>query len=83
MVNTYNLTLKTKASSIKHEKEIEGVLEIYCDLTIKDEKIKGVESGLTFKEIHYFFFDVYKIKEIRGSSYIPTPENTQILNADS
>ena len=22
----------------------------------------------------YFFFDVYKIKEIRGSSYIPTPE---------
>ena len=24
--------------------------------------------------MHYFFFDVFKIKPIRGSSYFPTPE---------
>ena len=40
------------------------------------------QSAGTLKKINYFFFDVYKIKEIRGSSYIPTPENIQILNAD-
>ena len=43
-------------------------------MTNKYEKIKDKESGLTLMKIHYFFFDVYKIKAIRGSSYIPTPE---------
>ena len=67
--------MKTKSPSIYPEKEIEEVLEnLYNDLTSKSEKIKDREPGLTIIEIHYFFFDVYKIKAIRGSSYIPAPE---------
>ena len=76
--------MKTKSLLIYNDKEIEDVLEkLYNDLTSKYEKIKDAESGRTLIKIHYFFFDVYKIKEIRGSSYIPTPENIQIPNAGS
>ena len=77
--------MKTKSLLLYHDKEIEDVLEkLYNDLTSKYETIKDAESGLTLVKINYFFFDVYQIKEIRGSSYIPTPEeNTLIPNAGS
>jgi hypothetical protein len=84
-VHVRNITFKTKAPFIYNKKEIEQVLEkLYDDLSNKSDKLKDRrKSAGTLKNINYFFFDVYKIKEIRGSSYIPTPENIQILNADS
>ena len=71
-----NITFKTKAQFIYNKKEIEQVLEkLYDDLGSKFDKLKDRhKSAGTLKKINYFFFDVYKIKEIRGSSYIPTPE---------
>ena len=78
-----NITFKTKAHFIYNKKEIEQVLDkLYDDLASKFDKLKDRhKSAGTLKKISYFFFDVYKIKELRSSSYIPTPENIQILNA--
>ena len=83
-VTTTNITFKTKAQFIYIKTEIEQVLEKqYDDLASKFDKLKDRrKSAGTIKTIHYFSFDVNKIQEIRGSSYIPTPENIQILNAD-
>ena len=82
-VRVLNITFKTKAQFIYNKKEIEQVLENYMMIQVVNLILKDRhKSAGTLKKINYFFFDVYKIKEIRGSSYIPTPENIQILNAD-
>ena len=83
-VHVLNITFKTKAQFIYNKKEIEQVLiKLYDDLSSKFDKLKDRhKSAGTLKKLNYFFFDVNEIKEIRGSSYIPTPEHIQILIAD-
>ena len=75
-VEVLNVTFKTEAQFIYNKTEIEQDLEkLYDDLANKFDKLKDRhKSAGTLKKSNYFFFDVYKIKEIRGSSYIPTTE---------
>ena len=44
------------------------------DLLKRFEHINHKGSGYTVKKINHVFLKSYKVKPIRGSSYIPTPE---------
>ena len=70
-----NLIAKTKATAINKGNVEDKIKELLIELDIKInerlDKLSG--SGWRIKQYHTLFIEVYKIKDARGSSYIPTP----------
>ena len=55
--------------------EIENIWYNLCQELQKKLYVVNLKiKGFCLYKMHYFFFDVFKIKPIRGSSYFPTPE---------
>ena len=69
------LIAKTKATAINKGNIVEKINELNTELEGKiDNAITKLEgSGWHVKQYHTLFIEVYKIKEARGASYIPTP----------
>jgi hypothetical protein len=69
------LIAKTKATAINKGNIKDKINELNAELEEKIdkamEKLEG--SGWHVKHYHTLFIEVYKIKEARGASYIPTP----------
>ena len=69
------LIAKTKATAINQGNIVEKINELNAELEEKIDnamaKLEG--SGWHVKQYHTLFIEVYKIKEARGASYIPTP----------
>jgi uncharacterized protein (UPF0335 family) len=75
--NIQNSNLSTHASNmLSNADDIHAILEeqkkAIADKLEVFKELKG--SGWTIKTYHYLAIDIYEIKKLRGSSYIPTPE---------
>ena len=68
-------TISTKHQTVNSSSQIARIVDsLIEDLLNRFEHINHKGSGYTVKKINHVFLKSYKVKPIRGSSYIPTPE---------
>ena len=68
-------TVSTKHMSVNSKAEIPRIMDSLIDIAINMfEHINHKGSGYTVKKINHVFLKSFKVKPLRGSSYIPTPE---------
>jgi predicted nucleic acid-binding Zn-ribbon protein len=68
-------TISTKHQTVYSSSQIDRVVDsLIEDLLNRFEHINHKGSGYTVKKINHVFLKSYKVKPIRGTSYIPTPE---------
>ena len=68
-------TVSTKHTTCNSSAEVPRVVDaLISDILDRFEHINQKGSGYTVKKINHVFLKSFKVKPIRGSSYIPTPE---------
>ena len=68
-------TVSTKHMSVNSKAEVPRVMDSLIDIAINMfEHINHKGSGYTIKKINHVFLKSFKVKPLRGSSCIPTPE---------